>query len=74
MNELLETIADALDLSSITEDAKAGDPEAWDSLGHLRIILAVESKYGVQFKTEIIPTLDSATSLWDAINGHTQES
>jgi acyl carrier protein len=69
VNELLETIAEALELESVGPEAKAGEPEQWDSLGHLRIILAVEERFKVRFKTDQLATLDSVAALWDAING-----
>jgi acyl carrier protein len=41
-------LAEALNLpaASIPEDARIGGLEAWDSLAHLRLILAIEAKRG----------------------------
>ena len=36
---------------------------SWDSLGHLRLILAVEAAFAVRFPTDRIPTLTSYKAL-----------
>ena len=48
---------------SVTEKNTADDTENWDSLGQLRIIMALEEKYAVRFKTEEIPELNSVEKL-----------
>ncbi len=35
----------------------------WDSIAHLRLIMAVEREFGVQFETEDIPKLTSFSLL-----------
>lgn len=44
------------DINDITDVLKAGDIEAWDSLGHLNLFLAVETRFGVKFTTDEILT------------------
>jgi acyl carrier protein len=39
------------------------DIEEWDSLGHLRVVLAVEAEFGVAFRTDRIPLLTSFGAL-----------
>lgn len=34
-----------------------GTIEAWDSVTHLNLILAIEATFGIQFRTEEIPDL-----------------
>lgn len=41
----------------MTEDDGPGTLEAWDSVTHLNLILAVEAEFGVQFDTAEIPEL-----------------
>jgi len=48
---------------SVTEQSTADDTEDWDSLGQLRIIMALEEKYDVRFRTEEIPELNSVEKL-----------
>lgn len=49
-NEFIEVIATALecDAKSITPDMGLGKHYKWDSLGHVAIIVAIESKYGIE--------------------------
>ncbi len=58
---LRRLIADVLDISpeEVTSDLKVGSVEAWDSFGHLQLILAIEGEYGVQFDPQRIPELTS---------------
>lgn len=41
--------------------------EAWDSLKHMHLILAIEEEFGVTFDDHEIAELSSATALVDAI-------
>jgi acyl carrier protein len=63
--KLRQVIADALELpsSAITAEADTETLEAWDSLGHLKVILAIEGAYGVQFTTAEIRELISVERL-----------
>ena len=40
-------------------DPAQGNTRGWDSLGHLRLILAIESAFHVKFVTTRIPQLKS---------------
>jgi len=44
---------DVLDLDelNLTETTTAKDVEGWDSLSHLRLIVAVEQDFGLKFTT-----------------------
>ena len=62
-------IADALDaqVSEISDDIEIGGIDAWDSLGHLRIIMAIEKEIGGELDAnelvEIATLLDVAVIL-----------
>jgi acyl carrier protein len=56
-----------LDPGSITAEATYETVPGWDSLGHLRLIMAVEEAFAVRFTTEEIPTLLSVRLLCDAL-------
>ena len=47
----------ALRSNSLPGDAAIGSLEAWDSLGHMRLLLAIEAKLGREL------TMEEATSL-----------
>jgi acyl carrier protein len=64
-------LASELDLpvDRVPEDASAETLEAWDSLGHMKVIMAVEQEWGVRFATAEIPTLNSIEKLAAALDG-----
>lgn len=57
--KLMNTISSSLEVpeSEITIELAAGHVENWDSLGHLKIILAIEKDFNVKFRTEKISEL-----------------
>jgi acyl carrier protein len=65
MTELLRVIADALGVSAqaITSETSSETLPAWDSLGHLHVILAVEGHFGTRFRSDEIPRLGSVLAL-----------
>jgi acyl carrier protein len=42
-----------------TKDLSSEKLSGWDSLAHLRLIMAIEKEFGLQFETEKIPGLSS---------------
>lgn len=52
-DRLKHAILTELDLDDfdLKDETVAGEVPGWDSLSHVRIISAVESAYGVRFKT-----------------------
>jgi acyl carrier protein len=69
---LRDLVADVLQMpvDELPEDANADDLEAWDSLKHLDIVLALEEKTGVKFQTDEIPQLTSLARLEAALTAH----
>ncbi|MBA73971.1 MAG: acyl carrier protein [Tistrella sp.] len=51
--EILQEILALPDLV-VTPELSAADVEDWDSLNHIRFIVAVEAEYGVKFTTREI--------------------
>jgi acyl carrier protein len=41
-----------VDPDTITPDTTKDDVDGWDSLGHLRLMMAVEKEFGIKFTTE----------------------
>jgi len=66
---LLELIAKTLEIpvEDIPDDASTTTVPAWDSLAHLKIILAVENATGYQFSTAEIPELTSVARIEQAL-------
>jgi len=58
-------VAEVLKLppDQLPDDASTETMEGWDSLKHLDIVLAIEMKTGVKFKTDEIPHLTSLAAL-----------
>ena len=56
---LRQVFADVFDVEpgSLVDDASPQSIEAWDSVGHLNLVLALEGEFGVQFEAEEIPEL-----------------
>jgi acyl carrier protein len=58
-NSFKEVVVNSLSLApgAYRADLALGDVEAWDSLGHLSLIFAIESHFGIKFEMESIPEL-----------------
>lgn len=69
LNEVRQTVAEvfALDPESVTAESSAETVPAWDSMGHLNLILATEQRFGVTLDPEQVPKLTNVQSLADAI-------
>ena len=49
--------------TSLSRDAALGVHPKWDSLGHLRIMMALESQYGVAISDETIRRYDNLAAI-----------
>lgn len=49
LSEIMEDTFDVEDLK-IDENTTAEDIEEWDSLSHIRLVVAVEREFGIKFK------------------------
>jgi len=65
LNLLQEIMIDVFDNDDlkIDEHTTAEDLEEWDSLSHIRLIVAVERKFGFKFKNSEIESLKSVGDL-----------
>ena len=54
--KLTRIFLDVFDLDAITlrDDLAAADLEEWDSLNHVKLVVAIESGFGVKFSTREI--------------------
>ena len=51
----------------LTPQTSADDIEGWDSLAHINLIVAVEAKFKIKFKTAEIESLRNVGHLVDVI-------
>lgn len=65
LDQLIRVVADVLDLSPgrLGIDTQASDVEAWDSFGHVRIVLALEASFGIAMSMAEIERSDSIRGL-----------
>ncbi|MBI3515755.1 MAG: acyl carrier protein [Proteobacteria bacterium] len=72
-DRLKRVILKTLDLDDFEfQDAtKAGDVPGWDSLSHVKVILAVEKEYGLRFKTMELLRLKNVGDLQVLVSART---
>lgn len=58
---------DAAAAPDITERTEAADVPGWDSQGHVRLILALEERFGVEFGDDQIVELVSVAAILQAL-------
>jgi acyl carrier protein len=65
--QIIASIAEALESepNSLHGDAGLGRHPKWDSLGHLRVMLVLEKKYGVILDENTMTTCTSIKSILD---------
>ena len=66
---LRNLLADVFNVApeKVTPELSAGSIEAWDSVGHLQAVLALETEYGIQFDPNSIAAVTSVSSLQSAL-------
>ena len=65
MQELIELVADILDvpIDRLSPGTSREDIAEWDSLAHVRLIMEVESKFGVSVPIEAFAEIKSIAEL-----------
>ena len=61
--EAFETLAENISLESSMENV-----EGWDSLGHFKFIMTLETEFNITFSTDQVPTLTNIQLICDIIN------
>jgi len=75
MDGLSELVARVFDLPlAAAAAARADATPTWDSLAHLRLLMAIEEEYGVTFTPEEIADLDSVERIREALDRRTDRS
>jgi acyl carrier protein len=69
LRKVSSLIGDLLDLDelTLTRATTARDVEGWDSLAHVRIVVAAELAFGVRFATGEITSMKNVGDLVDLI-------
>lgn len=64
-----DIMADVFDLDDldITRETTAEDIEEWDSLSHIRLVVAIERAFGIKFSNSEIEGLANVGELVDVI-------
>lgn len=67
---LVEAISEVFGLSpdEVTPATSRDSVGEWDSIGHLKLILRLESAFGRRFSAAEIPRLISAAQIQEALN------
>jgi len=65
--QLQNVMASALNISAdtITQASVQGDIAAWDSLGHVHLMVALEDTFGVELQIEDFSKLGSVRAILD---------
>lgn len=66
LNEVFSEVFDDADIN-ISREMTANDVEAWDSLSHVNLIIAIESEFDINFSQKQILTFKSVGDLLDCI-------
>jgi acyl carrier protein len=54
----------------LTKQTSAQDVDGWDSFAHINLTLAIESEFGVKFKTSDLEQMNSVGDLANFIEQH----
>jgi acyl carrier protein len=71
IKRLVPIMEDTFDEDKVVyaDSLSADDIEEWDSLSHIRFMIAVEKEFGVRFSTSEIEGFKNAGELVDALLG-----
>lgn len=69
LDQVIHVVVDILGVPKETVgiETEGGDVEAWDSFGHVRIVLALEAQFGIQLTMAEIERSGSVRGLVDAV-------
>ena len=69
LERIQEIMADTFDLDdlAISRETTAEDVEEWDSLSHIRLIVAIEREFKIKFTNAEIESLENVGELVDTV-------
>ena len=56
----------------LTEDTTAEDVDGWDSVNHMKLIIALEGELAIRFEAEEISEMEDVRALLDLIERHAE--
>ena len=67
--EIFEIVAQVMNIpiDSVNEELSMDMLEKWDSLHHIKLILAIEERFGIQFTDNDIVSIDSVKSILEKL-------
>ncbi|MFA5167848.1 MAG: acyl carrier protein [Candidatus Omnitrophota bacterium] len=68
LNRIFREVFDNDDIN-ISPGMTANDVEGWDSLSHVNLIVAIETKFGIRFSQKELLTFKNVGDLLDSIRG-----
>jgi acyl carrier protein len=70
LNVIQEVMGDVFDVDnlSVTPETTAADVEEWDSLSHIRLVVAIEKRFKIAFKNAEIGNLKNVGDLVSLVN------
>jgi acyl carrier protein len=69
LDQVRQAVSDVfgVPLTEVSADSSPQTVEAWDSMGHLNLVLALEQSFGVQFSPEEIAAMTSVRLAADTL-------
>ena len=69
LDQLTDIFRDVFDDDDIvlTDDMTASDVDEWDSLSHIRLVVAVEQEFGISFSSAEITVLENVGQFADLL-------
>lgn len=69
MASIAEVFEDVMDIDpdTVTEAATGNDIEEWDSLSHVRLMIAIERRFGLRFSNAEIEAIGKVGDIADLV-------
>ncbi len=69
VNDVLALMADVFEVSAedVSAETQFGDLPKWDSMGHMDLMVALESKFGIEISADSIRDLVSVSKIMEAV-------
>lgn len=76
LQRVRHAIADTftLPIDTISDTAARGELPNWDSMGHLNLIMELESRFGISFTTDDVLAMRTLTDIVDATAARQSET
>jgi acyl carrier protein len=65
--ELIKVFKSVLKVDSISEQDSITTTASWDSLQHIKLILAIEERFDIRFEAAEIPEITSFKAIFGAV-------